>query len=43
VLAEVEAAHAAGGAGSEPAPLLRDLAEAGGTFKEWQRGRATAG
>jgi 3-hydroxyacyl-CoA dehydrogenase len=39
VLAEVEAAHAAGGAGSEPAALLRELAEAGSSFKQWQRGR----
>lgn len=43
VLAEVEAAAKAGGVGSEPAPLLRELAEAGSTFKEWQRGRATPG
>jgi 3-hydroxyacyl-CoA dehydrogenase len=43
VLAEVEAAAKAGGVGSEPAPLLRELAEAGTTFKEWQRGRATPG
>lgn len=41
VLAEVEAAAAAGGVGSEPAPLLRELAENNSTFKEWQRGRAT--
>ncbi|MBO1074106.1 3-hydroxyacyl-CoA dehydrogenase NAD-binding domain-containing protein [Roseomonas marmotae] len=43
VLAEVEAAAEAGGVGSEPAPLLRELAEAGSTFKEWQRGRAAPG
>jgi 3-hydroxyacyl-CoA dehydrogenase len=43
VLAEVEAAAAAGGAGSEPAPLLRELAENNSSFKEWQRGRATPG
>jgi 3-hydroxyacyl-CoA dehydrogenase len=43
VLAEVEAAAQAGGAGSEPAPLLRELAENNKTFKEWQRGQATPG
>jgi 3-hydroxyacyl-CoA dehydrogenase len=43
VLAEVEAAAKAGGVGSEPAPLLRKLAETNTTFKEWQRGRATPG
>ena len=43
LLAEAEAANAAGGAGSEPAALLRELAEAGSSFKEWQRGRATPG
>ncbi len=36
VLAEVERAHRAGGAGSEPAPLLVDLAHAGGTFGDWR-------
>jgi 3-hydroxyacyl-CoA dehydrogenase len=41
VLAEVEAAAEAGGAGSEPAPLLRELAASGSSFKEWQRGRNT--
>ncbi|MBO1079231.1 3-hydroxyacyl-CoA dehydrogenase NAD-binding domain-containing protein [Roseomonas haemaphysalidis] len=40
VLAEAEAAHAAGGAGSEPATLLRELTGDGTTFKQWQRGRA---
>jgi 3-hydroxyacyl-CoA dehydrogenase len=40
VLAEAEAAHTAGGAGSEPAALLRELAQVGGSFKEWQRGRS---
>jgi 3-hydroxyacyl-CoA dehydrogenase len=40
VLAETEAAHTAGGAGSEPAALLRELAQVGGSFKEWQRGRS---
>lgn len=39
VLAEVEAAHAAGGVGSEPAALLRELAGSGTSFKQWQRGR----
>jgi 3-hydroxyacyl-CoA dehydrogenase len=43
VLAEVEAAAQAGGAGSGPAPLLRELAGNNSTFKEWQRGRATPG
>ncbi len=43
VLAEVEAAADAGGAGSEPASLLRELAEANSTFREWQRGRVTPG
>ena len=37
VLAEVEAAHACGGAGSEPAPLLISLARNGGTFAQWRR------
>lgn len=37
VLAEVERAHLAGGTGSEPAPLLVDLARAGGTFGAWRR------
>jgi 3-hydroxyacyl-CoA dehydrogenase len=36
VLDEVEAAHAAGGAGSEPAPLLVDLARRGATFSDWR-------
>ncbi len=36
VLAEVERAHLAGGAGSEPAPLLVNLARAGGTFGAWR-------
>jgi 3-hydroxyacyl-CoA dehydrogenase len=36
VLDEVEAAHRAGGAGSEPAPLLIDLARSGGTFSDWR-------
>ncbi|WP_051356476.1 3-hydroxyacyl-CoA dehydrogenase NAD-binding domain-containing protein [Azorhizobium doebereinerae] len=37
ILAEVEAAHAAGGAGSEPAPLLRELAGKQETFAAWRR------
>ncbi|WP_283740099.1 3-hydroxyacyl-CoA dehydrogenase NAD-binding domain-containing protein [Chelatococcus albus] len=37
VLREVEAAHAAGGAGSEPSPLLVDLARRGETFAQWRR------
>ncbi len=37
VLADVEAAHRAGGVGSEPAPLLVDLARSGGTFAGWRR------
>ncbi len=41
ILAEVEAAHAAGGAGSEPAALLIELARTGATFAEW-RGRTAA-
>ena len=32
VFKEVEAAHAAGGTGSEPAPLLLELARSGGRF-----------
>nr|WP_029005248.1 FAD-dependent oxidoreductase [Azorhizobium doebereinerae] len=36
VLAEVEAAHAAGGTGSEPAALLVRLAREGGSFAAWQ-------
>jgi len=37
VLAEVEAAFAAGGAGSAPAPLLVELARSGGSFAAWRR------
>ncbi|MBB6307776.1 FAD-dependent oxidoreductase [Xanthobacter tagetidis] len=36
VLREMEAAHAAGGAGSEPAPLLVELARAGRSFADWR-------
>jgi 3-hydroxyacyl-CoA dehydrogenase len=36
ILAEVEAAHAAGGAGSEPAPLLVDLVRRGATLSDWR-------
>jgi len=37
-LAEAEAAHRAGGAGSEPAALLQELAARGGTLAGWRRG-----
>ncbi|MFG1229017.1 FAD-dependent oxidoreductase [Xanthobacter wiegelii] len=37
ILAEVQAAHATGGAGSEPAPLLVQLAAEGTTFADWQK------
>jgi 3-hydroxyacyl-CoA dehydrogenase len=37
VLAEVEAAAKVGGTGSEPAPLLRDLAARGSTFAQWDK------
>lgn len=37
ILEEVEAAHKAGGVGSEPAPLLIELARTGGTFAAWRR------
>ncbi|MBB5373020.1 FAD-dependent oxidoreductase [Acidocella aromatica] len=36
VLAEVEAAYASGGAGSEPAPLLIELVRRGGSFAGWR-------
>ncbi|HXF52732.1 MAG TPA: 3-hydroxyacyl-CoA dehydrogenase NAD-binding domain-containing protein [Hyphomicrobiaceae bacterium] len=39
-LAEVEAAAAAGGEGSEPAPLLRELAARGSTFAQYDRERS---
>ncbi len=38
VLREVEAAHAAGGAGSEPSALLQHLARTGGSFAQWRKG-----
>ncbi|MFG1346234.1 3-hydroxyacyl-CoA dehydrogenase NAD-binding domain-containing protein [Xanthobacter autotrophicus DSM 431] len=38
VLREVEAAHQAGGAGSEPAPLLVELVRKGCTFAGWRQG-----
>ncbi len=41
VLREVEAAAAIGGAGSEPAPLLYELAKAGSSFQQWDREHAT--
>ncbi|MEP9380278.1 FAD-dependent oxidoreductase [Aquabacter sp. CN5-332] len=37
VLREVEAAHAAGGAGSEASALLKDLARTGGSFAQWRK------
>ena len=37
VVTEVEAAHAAGGAGSEPAPLLLALARDGRGFADWRK------
>jgi len=37
VLAEVEAAQAAGGAGSQPSSLLIELARSGATFATWRR------
>lgn len=43
VLAEVQAAHAAGGAGSEPASLLVERAAAGGTFSDWRKAGAPMG
>jgi 3-hydroxyacyl-CoA dehydrogenase len=39
VLAEAEAAARAGGEGSEPAPLLRELAARGSTFAQWDKER----
>jgi 3-hydroxyacyl-CoA dehydrogenase len=44
ILEDVKAAHAAGGAGSEPAPLLVDLARRRVTFADWRpqaQGRTT--
>ena len=40
LLKDVEAAAKAGGAGSEPAPLLIQLAREGRTFADWQRPKA---
>ncbi len=37
ILAEVEAAHGVGGEGSEPAPLLVELARSGKTFTAWRK------
>lgn len=37
VLREVEAAHATGGAGSEPSALLKDPARTGGSFAAWRK------
>jgi 3-hydroxyacyl-CoA dehydrogenase len=42
VLAEVETAARAGGAGSDPAPLLLDLARTGSSFAAWQAGKEKA-
>jgi 3-hydroxyacyl-CoA dehydrogenase len=39
VLAEAEAVVKAGGEGSEPAPLLRELAARGSTFVQWNKER----
>jgi len=38
VLDDVREAHRAGGVGSEPAPLLVDLAASGGRLTDWTRG-----
>ena len=43
ILTEVEAAHATGGAGSDPAPLLARLAAEGKTFADWQKAGAPKG
>jgi 3-hydroxyacyl-CoA dehydrogenase len=37
LLRDMEKAHTAGGAGSEPAPLLIDIARHGGSFAQWRR------
>ncbi|UJX43979.1 3-hydroxyacyl-CoA dehydrogenase NAD-binding domain-containing protein [Xanthobacter sp. YC-JY1] len=37
ILTEIEAAHATGGAGSDPAPLLAELVREGKTFADWQK------
>jgi 3-hydroxyacyl-CoA dehydrogenase len=37
ILAEVESAYAVGGVGSEPAPLLIELAREGKTFTAWRK------
>jgi 3-hydroxyacyl-CoA dehydrogenase len=42
VLGEVEAMAEAGGQGSEPAPLLADLARVGSSFAAWAADRGTA-
>jgi 3-hydroxyacyl-CoA dehydrogenase len=42
VLKDVEEAASAGGAGSEPAPLLVELASSGSTFAEWSAARDVA-
>lgn len=43
VVKEVEIAATVGGAGSEPAPLLRELADRGSTFAAWAAERANDG
>ncbi|MDR6336363.1 hypothetical protein GGQ86_004864, partial [Xanthobacter flavus] len=40
---EIEAAHATGGAGSDPAPLVAQLARQGKTFAHWQKAGAPKG
>ena len=37
VLADIDEAHRVGGVGSEPAPLLVELAKSGGTLGAWRR------
>jgi 3-hydroxyacyl-CoA dehydrogenase len=41
VLADVEAMHVISGFGSEPAPLLIELARSGSTFSAWDAARGT--
>jgi 3-hydroxyacyl-CoA dehydrogenase len=38
VLDDIRAAHAAGGVGSEPAPLIEELVRTGGRLTDWTRG-----
>ena len=37
LLADLDEAHRVGGVGSEPAPLLVELARSGGTLGAWRR------